>query len=181
MSKSIKIKMSILKSISIVFFTLAISFSTNAQILKAEIVATGLTCSMCSNAINKQLKSLSDVESVDIDLNTNTFTVHLKRNNLATPKLLKTSVEKAGFFVGSMVVTMQFEEVKINDNMTLQTKNATLIFLDTEAKTLKGATKIKIQDKGFVTQKEYKKLMRSYAKYPSYAAGDENDYHVVTL
>lgn len=73
--------------------------NVDAQISKAEIVATGLTCSMCSNAINKQLKSLTEVDSVSIDLNTNTFLVHLNKESNVSPRTLKERVEKAGFLL----------------------------------------------------------------------------------
>ena len=46
----------------IVSIVLMFSIKSNAQIVKAEIRATGLTCSMCSNAINKQLKALPNYE-----------------------------------------------------------------------------------------------------------------------
>ena len=42
-------------------------------------------------------------------------------------------------------------------------------------------TKYRVLDKGFVTQKEYKKLVKSYAKSPGYATEDENDYYLKTL
>ena len=71
---------------------------SNAQISKIELRATGLTCSMCSNAIFKQLESISDVDSVATDLNTNTFIVFLKKDNKLNPKTFKEKVEKAGFF-----------------------------------------------------------------------------------
>jgi copper chaperone CopZ len=74
-----------------IIFTSAYS-SVEAQISKAEIVATGLTCSMCSNAINKQLKSLAEVDSVVIDLNTNTFVVHLNKESKCQPR----DVERKG-------------------------------------------------------------------------------------
>jgi copper chaperone CopZ len=80
-----------------------------AQISKAEIIATGLTCSMCSNAINKQLKTLPEVVTVETDLNTNTFTVTLKEGNDLSPKYLRKS-GKAGFF-GSLVVTSKSETI----------------------------------------------------------------------
>ena len=62
---------------------------SNAQISKIELRATGLTCSMCSNAIFKQLESISDVDSVETDLNTNTFVVFLKKENTLNPKYFK--------------------------------------------------------------------------------------------
>ena len=155
--------------------------TATAQFQKAEIIATGLTCSMCSNAINKQLKSLAQVDSVQTDLNTNTFTVYLKKGNDVKPRLLKESVEKAGFFVGSMVVTMSFDNVQVVENQTIKRDDVTLVFVDTKSKTLNGPTKVKVLDKGFVTQKEYKKLMKSYSKYPTYSAENEDDYHVKTI
>ena len=91
---------------------LMFSIKSNAQIVKAEIRATGLTCSMCSNAINKQLKSMPEVANVETDLNTNTFTVTLKEGNSLTPKVFKEKVEKAGFFIGSLVLTTKTETIK---------------------------------------------------------------------
>ena len=90
---------------------LMFSINSNAQIVKAEIRATGLTCSMCSNAINKQLKALPEVTNVETDLNTNTFTITLKEGNELSPKIFKEKVEKAGFFIGSLVITAKAETI----------------------------------------------------------------------
>jgi copper chaperone CopZ len=152
-----------------------------AQITKAEIVATGLTCSMCSNAINKQLKKLPEVENVAIDLNTNTFTISLKKNNNISPRILKESVQKAGFFVGSMIVTMDFDNQKIVDNSKLKKDNLNLIFIDTNSKTLNGLEKFKILDKGYLVMKDFKKNLKFYSKYASYNLDNEDDYHLKTL
>ena len=91
-----------INSIYIVLVSIVLIASTKAtaQISKAEIRATGLTCSMCSNAINKQLKSLPEVVDVETDLNTNTFTVKLKEDNTLSPKVFKDRVEKALISVG---------------------------------------------------------------------------------
>ena len=61
-----------MKKVHIIIASIILMFSlkSNAQIIKAEIRATGLTCSMCSNAINKQLKSMLEVANVETDLNT---------------------------------------------------------------------------------------------------------------
>lgn len=155
-----------------------ISFS---QIQKAEVIATGLTCSMCSNAINKQFKTLAEVDSVSTDLNTNTFTVYLKKDNTIKPRVLKEKVEKAGFFVGSMVVSVNFDNQKITDNATIKKDDLSFIFIDTKDKTLNGNTQLRILDKGYITQKEYKKMSKSFSKYATYGAENEDDYHLKTL
>jgi copper chaperone CopZ len=158
-----------------------VSTSLKAQISKAEIVATGLTCSMCSNAIIKQLSAMTYVDSVTADLNTSTFFVYLNKNNAIQPKLFKQRVERAGFFIGSLVLTMSFDNLKIDNNLIVKKELNTLIFVDTESKILKGQTKVKILDKGYVTQKEYKKMIKSFSKILSYAIENEEDYHIKVL
>lgn len=172
-----------MKTIFKIVITIVVLLSTNsfAQITKAEIVATGLTCSMCSNAINKQLKKLPEVEKVTIDLNTNTFIVSLKKNNTITPRILKESVINAGFFVGSMNITISFDNQKISENSKIKKDNLNLIFIDTNTKTLNGMTKLKVLDKGYLVQKDFKKNLKLYSKHPSYLLDNEDDYHLKTL
>ena len=173
-----------MKKIASLLMTIVVLLSINisfAQISKAEIIATGLTCSMCSNAINKQLKSLPEVQNVAIDLNTNTFTVTLKKNNNISPKILKEKVQKAGFFVGSMIITLDFDNQKIQNNAKINKNNLDLIFLDTNAKTLNGLTNLKILDKEYVVTKEFKKLSKLYSNIPTFLAENQDDYHLKVL
>ncbi|MBG6188119.1 MAG: heavy metal-associated domain-containing protein [Flavobacterium sp.] len=170
-----------IKFVAATLLVLLTGVKSYSQITKAEIMATGLTCSMCSNAINKQLKSLTQVDSIGTDLNTNTFTVYFKKNNTLQPKVLKNAVEKAGFFVGSMVLTAKFDTPKIEDNATVKIDDVTYTFIDTKNAVADTEAKFRVLDKGFVTQKEYKKLIKSYSKYPGYATENENDYYLKAL
>ena len=153
------------------------SLNSNAQIVKAEIRATGLTCSMCSNAINKQLKTVPELVNVEIDLNSNTFTVTLKEGNELSPKIFKEKVEKAGFFVGSMVLFINFRNQTVEDNKQIDK----YIFIDTKAQTLNGVAKVRVLDKGYVTTKEHKKLAKSFARYTTYSKGDEGVFHLKAI
>lgn len=154
-----------MKNIFISFILLFFAFESNAQIIKADIIATGLTCSMCSKSIYKQLTSLPEVASVDTDLNTNTFTVNLKPNTNVSPKIFKDNVEKAGFFIGSLVVTA--------DSKTLEN------YINVEKKQIPNAKQVQVQilDKGFVTEKEFKKLAKKHKNIASYSDGNQNDFH----
>ena len=117
--KIVNIKYSVLIVLMVLFSTVS-----NAQISKAEIIATGLTCSMCSNAINKQLKSMPEVKNVEIDLNSNTFIVSLADNNSLSPSIFKEKVEKAGFFIGSLIVTVDAETLKKNSFVVVDGKQS---------------------------------------------------------
>lgn len=143
---------------------------TNAQITKAEIRATGLTCSMCSNAINKQLKSLPEMVNLETDLNTNTFTVTLKDDNTLSPKVFKDKVEKAGFFVGSLIVTTKSETIK----------QAGYVVVNNASNT-NSEVQIQILDKGYVTDKEFKKLSKTYKDISTYVLNSEDDFHIKIL
>ena len=170
-----------MKNIILIILICLFTVQANAQILKAELIATGLTCSMCSNAINKQFKAMPEVENVTTDLNKNTFTINLKKGNTLSPKAFKDKVEKAGFFIGSLILTMPLDNVKAGDNLSYNAKEATYVFVDTKPQTTQGEVKLQVLDKGFVTQKEYKKLEKSLSKYPSYAVNNNKNFHVKML
>lgn len=158
-----------LKTVILLLLILGSSY-TNAQITKAEIRATGLTCSMCSNAINKQLKSLPEMVNVETDLNTNTFTVTLKDDNTLSPKVFKDKVEKAGFFVGSLIVTTKSETIK----------QAGYVVVNNASNT-NSEVQIQILDKGYVTDKEFKKLSKTYKDISTYVLNSEDDFHIKIL
>jgi copper chaperone CopZ len=170
-----------LKFIGIACLVLMTSIQSYSQISKAEIIATGLTCSMCSNAINKQLKATVGVDSVSTDLNTNTFTVYFKKDSKIMPRVLKEGVEKAGFFIGSLVITVPTGNLKVEGNNTISLNGSTFVLLNEELKDSNGETKLKIYDKGYVTQKEHKKLLKTFSKTASYPIDNEDDYHIKTV
>ena len=146
---------------------LMFSLKSNAQIIKAEIRATGLTCSMCSNAINKQLKSMLEVANVETDLNTNTFTVTLNEGNNLSPKSFKDKVENAGFFIGSLIITAKSETIA----------NGSYILMDSNSNK-SGDIKFQVLDKGYVTEKEFKKPSKSNKDVATYSANNEEDFHI---
>ena len=156
--------------IMVASMVLMFSMKSNAQIVKAEIRATGLTCSMCSNAINKQLKALPEVINVETDLNTNTFTITLKEGNELSPKIFKEKVEKAGFFIGSLIITAKSETVSKSPYILVNDKK-------------NDATEVQFQvvDKGYVTDKEFKKLSKSYKDIATYVTNNEDDFHIKIL
>ncbi|AOZ99558.1 heavy-metal-associated domain-containing protein [Flavobacterium commune] len=154
-----------IKKLLLVFVMLFSVMNSFSQISKAEIIATGLTCSMCSNAINKQLKAMPEVEKVIIDLNANTFMISLKKNSGITPQALRMSVEKAGFFVGSMVLTLDVDTIQIKDNASFKNESGTYVFVEAKEKITNGTLRLKVLNSGYVTKKEYKQSAKMLSKY----------------
>lgn len=164
--------MNFLNKIKVITVLITILYTTigTAQIAKAEIRATGLTCSMCSNAINKQLKTLPEVVNVETDLNTNTFVVELKDGNTLTPLVFKEKVEKAGFFIGSLIITVDSDIVL---------KKPYIIVKDSQ--NMSKQVQIQILDKGFVTEKEFRKLVKSYKSVATFNKNNEDVFHIKIL
>lgn len=130
---------------------------SNAQFTKATLQATGLTCAMCSNAINKALQKVPFVESVKSDIKNSAFDIVFKKDAEISIDALKNAVEDAGFSVGSLKVTGTFSDVKIADDQHVKIGNENFHFLNVSNQVLNGEKTFKILDKNFVTAKDFKK------------------------
>ncbi len=170
-----------MKKILILSVILLISVIANSQIIKAELTATGLTCSMCSKATYKQLTSIPEVEKVEPDLNNTAFILFFKNGSPVNISDLKNKVEEAGFSIGELLVVFNFKNQQAENNSTFTLDNMTYTFMDTKAGILSGEVKVKILDKGYVVEKEYKKLSKMINQYPSYASVSNNLYHIKTF
>jgi copper chaperone CopZ len=145
-----------MKNIIVIAF-LFVATSINAQIKKIALQASGLTCSLCSNAINKSLKTLDFVESVEVNIKTSSFTLLLKPNTSVSLDAIKVKVEDAGFFVAKMNASISFNDAIIKNDEHIKVGNDVFHFLNVTAQQLNGEHQLKILDKGFVTSKEFKR------------------------
>ena len=134
-----------------------IALSSNAQFTTATLQATGLTCAMCSNAINKALQKVPFVESVKPDIRNSSFSIVFKKDAEVDIDALKDAVEDAGFSVGSLKLTGNFNEVKIAADQHVKIGNENFHFLNVKSQVLNGEQTIAVVDKAFVTEKQFKK------------------------
>lgn len=128
-----------------------------SQVKSVSLQASGLTCSMCSNAINRSLKTLDFVEAVKPNIATSTFEITFKPNSSIDFDRLKNKVEDAGFFVSKFLATVVFNNVQAKNNMPVTVGDKTFEFLNSENRLLNGEQQIRVVDKGFVPAKEYRK------------------------
>ena len=142
-----------------IFLSIGMAFSvaTNAQVTKVSLQASGLTCSMCSNSINKALKTLDFVLEVDADIKTYTFEILFKTNSNVDFDMIKKKVENAGFTVTGFVATILFNNVQVINSQPVTIGDKTFLFVNMKDQSLNGVKKVKVLDKGFVSPKEYKR------------------------
>jgi copper chaperone CopZ len=145
------------KLFCIVLIALA-GFSSHAQFTKASLQATGLTCAMCSNAINKALLHVPFVESVKADIKNSAFNMVFKQGQKVEIDALRKAVEDAGFSVGSLKMTGNFKEVKIENDKHIEIADETFHFLNVDEQVLDGEKTITVVDKNFLTAKQFKKF-----------------------
>lgn len=147
-----------------------LSLHSFSQISQVTIQASGLTCSMCSNAINKSLKSLPYVDQVKSNIKTSSFDISFKDPSQVNFDQLKKKVEDAGFFVARFDVTMTFNSEEVKNDTHLNIGGTFYHFLNPKESLLKGVKKIQVLDKGYVTSKEFKKNS-IYTKMACYHTG----------
>lgn len=147
-----------MKKMLLVIGTVLFSMLTNAQFTKATLQATGLTCAMCSNAINKALLKVPFVESVKSDIKNSAFSIVFKQGAAIDIDALKDAVDDAGFSVGSLKMIGVFNDVKIAPDEHVKIGNENFHFLNVSSQVLNGEKTFTVLDKNFVTPKEFKKI-----------------------
>ena len=137
-------------------FTMLIQQAT-AQFSKADLQATGLTCAMCSNAINKALQKVSFVESVESDIKNSSFAIVFRKDASVNIDALKEAVEDAGFSVGGLRLTGLFNELKIASDQHIKIGNSHFHFISVKDQVLNGEKTVTVVDKNFISEKQFKK------------------------
>ena len=152
-------------------FLLLFAFYTgNAQYRNIEIKAAGLTCSLCSNAIQKALKGLPFIASIDTELKSNVFRIALKPGMPVNFDLISRKVEEAGFSIGELTVEVKFPAAAIANDAHVEANGQLFHFMNVKPGQVAGWQKVKLLDKSFVLQPEAKKLAKA-TRFACYKTG----------
>ncbi|MEI9808919.1 MAG: heavy metal-associated domain-containing protein [Bacteroidota bacterium] len=147
-----------MKKILLFLAIMVVAVQLNAQFTRATLQATGLTCAMCSNAINKALQAKPFIQSVRADIKNSAFDIVFKENAEVNIDEIRKAVEDAGFGVGNLKLTGNFNEVKIENDKHVKVGNANFHFLNVSDQVLNGEQTIMVVDKNFLTVKQFKKF-----------------------
>ena len=95
-----------------------LSTSVTAQVQSVELVASGLTCSMCSKAIFKALSQLDFVSELKVDIEKSIYILTLKSPKQLKIEEIREAVYDAGFSIESMQMTAHFPNTKaVNEEL----------------------------------------------------------------
>lgn len=146
-----------MKKLFFLFIAVAITTGSMAQFKSASLQAAGLTCAMCTKAINTSLDHLSFVKEVKPDIKNSAFTITFKEGATVDFDALKKAVEDAGFSVAKLQVTGSFNNVQVENDTHVKVDGKTFHFLNVKNQVLNGQKSITLVDKDFVTSKEFKR------------------------
>ncbi|MBC7902270.1 MAG: heavy-metal-associated domain-containing protein [Gemmatimonadaceae bacterium] len=146
-----------MKKIILFFALTVITAAGYAQFSRATLQASGLTCAMCTKAIDNALKELSFVESVKPDIKNSAFNIVFKKDVETDPDKLKKAVEDAGFFIAGLKLTADFKNVAVANDSHINIGNGVYHFVSVGDQVLNGEKSITIVDKYFLTSKAFKK------------------------
>jgi copper chaperone CopZ len=149
-----------MKNLFLIIVIAFISISVNAQIKNANLIASGLTCSMCSNSIFKSLKKISFVETVESDVENSAFKIIFKTDENVDLDALQKAVVGAGFSVAKLTFIINANSLDVKDKSLVEIDGKSFYFVDTKDKTLNGEVELRLLDKEFNSPKEYKKVKK---------------------
>jgi len=141
----------------LILFAAIVTLQVNAQVKEVTLQASGLTCAMCSNAINKALQKLPVADKVQSNIKESSFTISIKNNSNVDFDAIRKAVESAGFSVARLSVKGAFNNVQINNDSHVTWAGENLHFLGVQKQVLSGEQTFQVVDKKFVTDKVYKK------------------------
>ncbi len=140
----------------VIIMTVALG-SVEAQFTKANLQASGLTCAMCSKAIDNALKQLSFIEAVKPDIKNSAFNIVFKEKAVVDIDALKNAVEDAGFFVAKLKITGSFSNTEVKNDQHINFAGSEFHFINVSDQVLNGEKEITVVDKNFLTATAFKK------------------------
>lgn len=136
--------------------------AAQSQIRNLQLQAAGLTCSMCSNAIDKALRSLPQVADIQTNLEQNLFIITLHEGQPVSFDDVKNKVEEAGFSVGKLTAEVQFPAMAARQDAHVKVGGMLLHILKSSRPTVEGWQTVQVLDKSFVLEKQFKKLQQQH-------------------
>lgn len=158
------------KLIAIITLALAAVCPAVAQPQSAKLVASGLTCSMCSKAIYKALEKVSYISAIDVDIEKSSYEIRFKPGLDIEPDEMKKAVEDAGFFVASLQLEVKMDGVPVKNDAHVTIGGATYHFVKVPEKSLNGDVKLTLIDKNYLPAKARKKFDK-YTNMKCYETG----------
>ncbi len=142
-----------------------------------EVGVNGLTCSVCTQSVERSIKRLEFVESVSMSLENTEGRIYLKKGATVDLRKIAKAVMNAGFSVRFVRFAITFNDVAIEGDGSFIYQGQSYQWLQFQNNRVRGELILKLVDEGFLPKKEsasWKKKMES-----SNSLTDQKIFHVV--
>ena len=153
------------------------SFTTQAQITEVQLGVNGLTCSQCTRNVEMQIRKLSFVQDVQMNLEHTEGKVYFKQHDKVDVDKIAKAVVDAGFSVRYLNAAIAFKNTAVSSNYCYAYDGDNFQFIKTPDKTLDGTVSISFIGKEFLTKKE----LRKWQKYMKGSCAATGKTYYVTL
>jgi copper chaperone CopZ len=146
------------------------AIGATGQLKRAELTASGLTCSMCSKAIYKALETVPFIEKLEVDIDRSVYSFTFKQGVTIQLDEIKKAVMNAGFTIASLQLSANFHNAVLTNDTHLELGGLNFHFVNVKPGTLDGEHNLKMLDKNFLPAAEHKKYGR-FTKMKCYETG----------
>jgi copper chaperone CopZ len=146
-----------MKSFYITLLVLGLAMTSRAQVTGVSLQAGGLTCSMCSKAVQNALQKVSFVDKVAVDIKTQQYNITFKDTSAVNFDALQKAVQDAGFSVVAFDVTARVHDLPLQKDHHLLIGRQYFHFLNATGKQVDGTIHFTVVDRSFTSAKNYKK------------------------
>ncbi len=167
-SKKKKMKKTLLSLLLICYINVGFT-----QISKAELQASGLTCSMCNLSIKKSLEKIKFIDSIVSSIETASYILTFKQGEIVDFNRIKNAVESAGFTIGQLSFVTQLSGVKelTKNSFTL---DGVEFRVNEDFNSTNPYVEFYITNKGFLNEKRFNKFKNTNSS-------DKNVINISTL
>jgi copper chaperone CopZ len=163
---------------NILFVFIFLTHQGFSTILSAQVGIDGLTCSMCSNSVERLLYKLDFVEQVKMDLNQNQAIILFKKDKKVVISAIAQKVMDAGYSVRFLKALFTFDNITVENNGKYELAGDTYYFILNDSKALVGNTELTFLGKQYVPKKEWYQWQNKIAEVKKINKTDKNSYFV---
>ncbi len=164
-----------MKKLFLLFTLLSFKQLLSQQFNSVEIGIDGLTCSMCTRTTEMNIRKLSFVENVVMDLSNTNGIITFKKGSVVSLYKIAKAVRDAGFSVRYLKAEFSFDSLKLGNEMCFTYKNEQYKYLGMESKNISGSAKLTLIGKEFMPPKEFSKWS---SRTKTACAPDKKAYYV---
>jgi copper chaperone CopZ len=164
-------------SFRIILFLFLLPTKSLAGYYWVEVGVNGLTCSVCTQSVERSIRRLDFVDSVSMSLEKTEGRIFLKRDAVVDLRKIAKAVVAAGFSVRFLRVAFGFDDMAIGRDGSFVYQGQPFQWLQFQNNATKGETILKLVDEGFLPKKEstiWKKKMETLNN-----PVDQKIFHVV--